>query len=170
MRALMSLCAVPVVLAAWITLAQAGDPRPATPEALGERLFFDVNLSANRTQSCASCHNPETGFADPSGMASRGDDGVSLGDRNAPTATYAALMPAFHRTPEGAWKGGLFLDGRAATLEDQAAGPPLNPAEMGLPDKAAVAARLREDPAYAAAFPALFGTGVLDDPRPPMPP
>lgn len=135
----------------------------ATPEALGERLFFDVNLSLNRTQSCASCHDPAHAFADPRGMASPGDDGVSLGDRNAPTAAYAALTPAFHRNANGDWIGGQFLDGRAATLEDQAGGPPLNPVEMGMPDAAAVVARLGEDPAYRAAFPALYGAGVLED-------
>ncbi|MFY4765160.1 cytochrome c peroxidase, partial [Aliarcobacter butzleri] len=27
-------------------------------EDLGRMLFFDVNLSKNRTQSCATCHNP----------------------------------------------------------------------------------------------------------------
>mgnify|MGYP006284016821 CR=1 FL=1 len=144
----------------------SGEP-PADPaaslEALGERLFFDVNLSANRTQSCASCHDPDFGLADPRGMASPGDDGVSLGDRNAPTASYAALTPPFHRNEEGEWIGGQFLDGRASTLEDQAGGPPLNPIEMGMPDEAAVVARLREDPAYRAAFPALFGEGVLED-------
>lgn len=136
---------------------------PQTPEALGERLFFDTNLSANRTQSCASCHDPETGFADPRGMASPGDDGVSLGDRNAPTVSYAAYSPPFHMDEKLGWRGGQFLDGRAATLEDQAGGPFLNPIEMGMKDEAAVVARLREDPVYRAAFPALFGPGVLDD-------
>ncbi|MCB1329341.1 MAG: methylamine utilization protein MauG [Maritimibacter sp.] len=146
------------------TGAWAEETVPDTLEALGERLFFDVNLSANRTQACATCHDPDTAFADPRGMASPGDDGVSLGDRNAPTAMYAALTPAFHQAEEGAWFGGQFLDGRAATLEDQAAGPPLNPIEMGMNDEAAVVARLSEDPVYVAAFPALFGDGVLDDP------
>ena len=152
-------------LMAGATGAWAEETVPDTLEALGERLFFDVNLSANRTQACATCHDPDTAFADPRGMASPGDDGVSLGDRNAPTAMYAALTPAFHQAEEGAWFGGQFLDGRAATLEDQAAGPPLNPIEMGMNDEAAVVARLTEDPVYVAAFPALFGDGVLDDPE-----
>lgn len=139
------------------------DPVPQTLEALGEKLFFDTNLSANRTQSCASCHDPATGFADPRGMASPGDDGTSLGDRNAPTATYAALSPEFHWDDNLGWRGGQFLDGRAATLEDQAGGPFLNPIEMGMKDEAAVVARLREDAAYEAAFTTLFGEGILDD-------
>ena len=139
-------------------------PAPNTLEALGERLFFDVNLSANRTQSCATCHDPEYAFADPRGMASPGDDGVSLGDRNAPTASYAALTPAFHKSADGDWVGGQFLDGRAATLEEQAGGPPLNPIEMGMKDKAAVVTRLTEDPVYQVAFQTLFDESVLDDP------
>ncbi|HYO65776.1 MAG TPA: cytochrome-c peroxidase, partial [Archangium sp.] len=32
---------------------------------LGKLLFFDTNLSKPAGQSCASCHDPETGFADP---------------------------------------------------------------------------------------------------------
>ncbi|MEM9845642.1 MAG: cytochrome c peroxidase [Pseudomonadota bacterium] len=153
-----------LTLVCWGGHAPASDG-PETLEQLGERLFFDVNLSANRTQACASCHDPENGFADPRGMASPGDDGVSLGDRNAPTAAYAAFSPTFHKTAEGEWIGGQFLDGRAASLEDQAGGPPLNPAEMGMPDKASVLARLREDVVYLEAFTKLFSKTVLDDPE-----
>ncbi len=134
-----------------------------TLDALGEALFFDVGLSKNRTQSCASCHDPDHGFADPRGAASIGDDGVSLGDRNAPTVTYAALIPAFHKNKDDRWIGGQFHDGRAATLEQQAGGPPLNPIEMGMPDAASVVARLREKAQYAVAFEREFGAGVLDD-------
>jgi len=138
---------------------------PTTLEALGERLFFDVNLSANRTQSCATCHDPDYGFADPRGMASIGDDGESLGDRNAPSAAYAAFTPEFHKNTDGIWAGGQFWDGRANRLEDQAGGPPLNPIEMGMADEAAVIARLLEDPVYTEAFPTLFDDDVLGDPQ-----
>lgn len=137
-------------------------------EALGEALFFDTNLSKNRTQACASCHSPDAGFADgrptAAGRAvSLGDDGHALGDRNAPTVTYASFSPPFHRAEDGRYLGGLFLDGRALTLQDQAGGPPLNPLEMGMPDKAAVVTRLQENPAYVEAFARLFATDVLDD-------
>jgi len=138
-----------------------------TQAELGRALFFDVNLSHNRSQSCASCHMPERAFSDgrdtAAGAASLGDDGTSLGDRNAPTAAYARFVPAFGRNASGNWAGGLFHDGRAATLEDQAGGPPLNPAEMGMGSKAAVVARLKENPGYVAAFEALHGAGVLED-------
>ncbi|MCV2877910.1 methylamine utilization protein MauG [Sedimentimonas flavescens] len=137
----------------------------ASLEAWGEALFFDTDLSANRTQSCATCHSPEAGFVDPrEGAVSLGDDGHSLGDRNAPTAAYAAFSPAFHKTPEGKWKGGQFHDGRAATLADQAKGPPLNPIEMGMKDEAAVAARLWANPRYLETLAALKGPETTSDP------
>ena len=132
-------------------------------EDLGEALFFDMDLSRNRSQACASCHDPEAGFADPRGMASPGDDGVSLGDRNAPTASYAHFAPAFSEIAEGVYAGGQFLDGRAASLADQAGGPPLNPVEMGMPDAASVVARLEENPAYVVAFKDLFGDEIFAD-------
>lgn len=153
-----------------VAFAQPGTAAPFdSVEALGEALFFDTNLSANRSQSCASCHDPEAGFADPresdAGRAvSLGDDGVSLGDRNAPTAGYAALTPAFHLNDAGEWVGGMFWDGRAADLAGQAGGPPLNPAEMGMADKPAVAARLAENEGYVAAFQTLFDVDVTAQP------
>jgi cytochrome c peroxidase len=140
-----------------------------TLEALGGALFQDANLSKNRSQACVSCHSPQLAFTDPretpkvGGAVSLGDDGRSLGDRNAPTAAYASLAPDFHVKANGKPAGGMFHDGRAKNLEEQAGGPPLNPIEMGMPDKASVVARLKENPAYVAAFGELFGKGSLDD-------
>lgn len=131
---------------------------------LGQRLYFDVNLSKNRTQSCASCHDPANGFVDPKHTAdSLGDDGTSHGGRNAPTAAYAAFSPTFQQIEDGSYKGGQFHDGRASTLADQAMGPPLNPAEMGMPSKEAIAERLREDAYYRRSFAKLFNKAVLSD-------
>ncbi len=137
-------------------------------EALGEALFFDPNLSQARTQTCATCHDPNSGFVDPRetdlGRAvSQGGDGHSLGSRNAPTASYAALTPPFHLNDKGKWVGGQFLDGRAADLAAQAGGPPLNPVEMAMPDKPAVVARLQENPEYVATLKTLAGADVFDD-------
>ncbi|TCL09252.1 cytochrome c peroxidase [Shimia isoporae] len=137
-------------------------------EALGEALFHDENLSLNRTQSCATCHDPDVAFVDPrttdAGRAvSLGDDGVSLGGRNSPTASYAAFVPEFDREWDGDAEGGLFWDGRADTLEEQAGGPPLNPVEMGMPDKASVVSRLKANPDYVVSMEALFSPGVLED-------
>ena len=142
--------------------------RAATKVLLGQQLFFDVNLSKNRTQSCATCHAPDKGFVDHRGTgvkaaASLGDDGHSLGDRNAPTAGYAAYSPPFYQDQQGRYIGGQFWDGRASTLAEQAAGPPLNPAEMGMPSKAAVLARLLENSIYPSLFEKIYGEQVLTD-------
>ncbi|MFS8035582.1 cytochrome-c peroxidase [Xanthobacter sp. AM11] len=156
--------------AAMAGAALAGPPEAAARrerlEALGESLFFDADLSRNRTQSCATCHDPARGFVDPrtggaGGAVSVGDDGTSLGVRNAPTVAYAASSPTFGRRADGAFVGGQFLDGRADTLQAQAGQPILNPVEMAMPDKASVVARLKEKPAYVEAFRALFGPGVF---------
>lgn len=153
-------------------------------EAFGEALFFDENLSLHRTQACATCHDPARAFTDgrvgDDGQVravSLGDDGISLGDRNAPSAAYAFLSPQFHvgtrsrhnkqsanRLYEGAL-GGQFWDGRASDLEGQAAGPPLNLLEMGMPDIEAVAERLYENEEYRRALAQFGGVDTLDDAR-----
>ncbi|WP_245261699.1 cytochrome-c peroxidase [Ancylobacter sp. FA202] len=131
---------------------------------LGEALFFDVDLSRHRTQSCATCHDPAQGFADPrGGPVSLGDDGVSRGVRNAPSVSYAGYAPAFGTDAKGNPVGGQFWDGRAATLADQAGQPLLNPVEMAMPNKASVVARLKEKPGTFDAFRATFGPDVFDD-------
>ena len=140
-----------------------------TKETLGQILFFDKNLSKNRTQSCATCHNPNIGFIDDrdntvSKMASMGDDLKSLGDRQAPTATYAKFSPAFHfDEKKQKYIGGQFWDGRAATLEEQAGGPPLNPIEMAMESKKDVIDRLKENELYISSFKTLYGNDILND-------
>ncbi len=161
-----------ILVVAGVTPIRAGEPI-ATQEELGAALFSDTNLSLNRSQACATCHAPTNGFADPrdngfghpvARAVSLGDDGKSIGDRNAPTASYARFSPTFHRDAEGHYVGGQFWDGRADKLEDQAAGPPLNPMEMGMPSTASIVERLQENPTYISAFKSLFGERIFDDP------
>lgn len=85
-----------------------------------------------------------------------------FGVRNAPSAMYASFVPKLHRDETGRWIGGLFWDGRAGSLEDQAGVPLLNPLEMNNPDRASVVAAVRRA-TYAPAFRALFGADALDD-------
>ena len=96
--------------------------------------------------------------------ASLGDDGVSLGDRNAPALTYAMLTPPFGSSPDGEFHGGLFVDGRAASLTQQAPEPILNRAEMALP-AAALRERLAEQPAYLETFERLLGASSVASPE-----
>ena len=93
---------------------------PLTPEkvAKGRALFFDTSLSADRSLSCASCHDPNTAFAD-SRAVSIGVHGAK-GTRNAPSLVNAGFGRSF------------FWDGRATSLEAQVLGPISNPVEMGL--------------------------------------
>lgn len=149
------------------TVAHGGEDY-ATLEKLGGALFDDPNLSMNRTMACSTCHMQAAGFSDARESekvgrdVSLGDDGISLGDRNAPTAAYARFTPPFGRNAAGEYVGGQFWDGRASLLEDQAGGPPLNPLEMGMPDKTSVVKRLRENPDYVAAFGTQFGKDVFE--------
>lgn len=137
--------------------------------ALGEQLFHDTILSQNKTMSCATCHVIDAAMIDPRETsntlgASLGDDGFSIADRNAPTAAYASFAPAFHyNSNEGLFIGGQFLDGRAATLSEQAKGPFLNPVEMNMPDAASVIERVKENSIYVSAFKSIYGENIFDD-------
>ena len=135
-----------------------------TLSAVGENLYFDENLSSPAGQSCASCHLPEAGFADPDNHFPVSEGVVSgrFGSRNSPTTSYAASIPVFQfDANRNIFLGGQFLDGRANTLEEQAQGPFLNPLEMNNTKQGVVeAVRLSN---YASDFEAVFGVGSLAD-------
>ncbi len=136
-------------------------------EKLGEMLYFDPNLSKNKTMSCATCHNPDAGFVDNRDngvekMVSLGDDGKSLGDREAPSAAYAKFSPPFHFNKKTKkYEGGQFWDGREMSLAGQAGGPPLNPIEMGMPSKQSVIERIKENDVYVQEFKKLYGDDIF---------
>ncbi len=152
-------------LAALLAAAGCSADAPLTKEQLGSLVFVDPNLSNPAGQACADCHTAHVAFRDPesSRSTSMGVIPGRFGVRNAPTAMYARYVPALHFDPhDRRWIGGLFWDGRARTLEDQAGVPLLNPLEMNNPDKASVVAAARRA-SYAPAFRELFGPGALDD-------
>jgi cytochrome c peroxidase len=134
-------------------------------ERLGKLLFFDTSLSTPPGQSCASCHSPDAGFGDPGQQlpVSRGAHPNRFGNRNDLTAAYAAFTPPLQfDADEGMWLGGLFWDGRAADLTEQAKGPPLNPLEMANPDVEAVVEAIRAAD-YHDLFLEVFGPDALSD-------
>ncbi len=110
---------------------------PTTKEELGALLFSDPILSQNNQISCASCHIPDYAFADTSAV-SKGVDG-KLGKRNTPSAMNLSARSFF------------FHDGRAESLEEQAAGPIENPVEMNLPIAEAIR-KLNADKNYNTYF------------------
>jgi cytochrome c peroxidase len=121
----------------------AYSPQLAT---LGKMLFFDPRLSGAQNMSCASCHNPSFGWEVPVAGAV-GAQNTVLG-RQAPTVLNAAWMEHF------------FWDGRAQSLEEQAAGPITAAVEMN-GDFDVIIQRLSAVPQYKTWFEKLFpGEGV----------
>lgn len=126
-----------------IAPAPADNPTTAEKVALGQMLYHDPRLSSSGTVSCASCHNTMLGGEDNRG----GSVGVGgqVGGRSAPTVWNSAFNKV------------QFWDGRAASLEEQAAGPVTNPIEMGMKSWDGVVARLKTIEGYQQAFEKAFG-------------
>ena len=114
--------------------------------ALGKELYHDTRLSGDGTISCASCHAIETAGVDNHKFS----DGIGgqQGGINAPTS-YNAVFNFVQ-----------FWDGRALTLAEQAAGPPLNPVEMGSKSFDEIAGRLAADADFAKRFTAVYPEGL----------
>ncbi len=140
----------------WTWLLPAGMPQPRVPAgnpmsrgkvAIGHRLFYDVRLSGNETQSCGSCHRPELAFTDGK-TTPVGSTGEAL-PRNAPSLVNVA----YHSTLT--WANPALV-----TLEQQMAVPlfATKPVEMGVNDanKGTILRRLRQDRWYAKRFPRVF--------------
>ena len=124
----------------------ADNPPTAETVALGRKLFFDPVLSRDNTVSCASCHDPKHGMADPRPSS----EGVqrAKGTRNAPTILNSAYNPF------------QFWDGRVFTLEEQTTGPVGNPLEMSH-SLAGVERKLMANPAYVDLFAKAWGPGRI---------
>ena len=113
-------------------------PYDEAKAALGFKLYHDKRLSVDNTVSCASCHGLNTAGVDNK-QYSEGVEG-KLGGVNAPTV-YNAVYNFVQ-----------FWDGRAVTLADQAAGPPVNPVEMASPSFDMIVAKLKKDSKMVRAF------------------
>lgn len=126
-------------------------PTDPAKVALGYKMFYDARISADGTVACADCHLLETGGADVADFrTSEGIDG-QFGGVNAPSV-YNAVYNCQQ-----------FWNGRAATLAEQAAGPPVNPVEMGDQTWDDIVARLRQDRALVREFEALYpGEGLTE--------
>ena len=150
-------------------LADQATKKELDYKALGEVLFFDKSISFNKTQSCSTCHSPDTAFVDQrknsaNQMVSEGDNPHLHGNRNANTALYAMFSPDFHFDEKiQDYVGGQFWDGRAKDLAEQAGGPPVNPVEMGMPDKKSIVERLKANSIYYKAITAIYGESIWAD-------
>ncbi|MEE2906998.1 MAG: cytochrome c peroxidase [Planctomycetota bacterium] len=114
---------------------------------LGQRVFFDPGFSRNGEISCATCHDPNLGFADGKPLPM----GLALGHRHAPSL----LNIAGHR-----W---FFWDGRADTLWSQALHPFEREEEFGS-SRLEVLHRIHADPVLRSEYEEVFGAlPDLDD-------
>jgi cytochrome c peroxidase len=123
----------------------ASNLKYAAKVSLGKQLYFDGRLSKNNAISCAFCHNPKTGFADPN-QTSVGVSG-QRGGRQSPTV-YNTAFNHFQ-----------FWDGRAESLEEQALGPIHNPIEMAETHENVVS-KIGKIKGYQELFQKVFGTDV----------
>lgn len=125
------------------TLVDPENPGTEQQVALGKKLFFDLRLSKDGTVACATCHDASRGFTDHRPLFE--GVGGQVGRRNSPSVLNAVF---FSRQ---------FWDGRADSLEAQAALPITNPIEMGQPSIQAAVAAIGGDAAYQKEFRTAYG-------------
>jgi cytochrome c peroxidase len=113
--------------------------------ALGMRLYHDPRLSGDNSISCAHCHQLGAGGVDGR-KTSRGVGGA-IGPINAPTVFNSVFNIE------------QFWDGRAADLQAQAGGPPLNPIEMASKSWDEITGKLKNDPILTRDFTAVYPQG-----------
>jgi cytochrome c peroxidase len=141
------LLAVPRGLNA-LPAAPADNPMTQAKIRLGQRLFSDPILSADGKIACATCHQPDHGFASPLRVAT----GISgrQGRRNVPSLFNRGYGRYF------------FWDGRATTLEEQAVGPLTSTLEMG-GTVDAILKRLQARDDYRRSFQEAFSGAITKD-------
>jgi cytochrome c peroxidase len=124
----------------------ADNPITDAKAKLGDMIFDEKRISTDNSVACNTCHSPRNGFT----THTETSRGVSdqLGKRNAPSI----LNAMFYKS--------MFWDGRAASLEEQATLPILNPIEMGQKDPKDVVAKLAAIPEFVDAFQQVFGRPV----------
>lgn len=119
---------------------------------LGRVLFYDVNLSANGTKSCASCHKQSNAFSDPVAFSTGFQGGLT--SRNSMSLLNARYYP----------NGRFFWDERAVSAEAQASRPIVHPVEMGMTMPVLVS-KLQTISYYPQLFQNAYGTNTIDSAR-----
>lgn len=119
---------------------------------LGRVLFYDKNLSQNRSISCASCHSQQAGFTDPAQFSTGFAGGLT--GRNSMGLANAKYYQNMH----------FFWDERANTLEDQVLGPIQDAVEMGMTLEEVIT-RVEGEAHYAVLFERAFGNSDVSSDR-----
>jgi cytochrome c peroxidase len=128
--------------------------------ALGRVLFYDVDLSKNRTISCASCHKQEFGFSDTARF-SKGFLGGLTG-RNSMGLVHVRFDKSIV----------MFWDGRAKDVETQVTRPIRDAVEMGMSvantnnhQWDSIVKRVSSKTFYPTLFKNAFGSTLIDSQR-----
>ena len=125
----------------------AQNPTSAARVELGRRLFYDVRLSGNGTQSCGSCHQQDKAFTDglPVAIGSTGE----RHPRNSQSLVNVVYSPTL-----------TWANPSLVRLEQQMEVPLFgeHPVEMGVTDasKPLILQRLHQDAQYPGLFAAAF--------------
>lgn len=126
------------------------NPYSKEKATLGKHLFFDPRVSESKQVSCASCHEPQIGWADGKRVAH--GDLQQTGKRNTPTIINIGYAES------------LFWDGRASSLEEQAHGPIENPVEMNTKIETVVK-NIKGIKGYKTLFVDAFGDSIINNLR-----
>ena len=163
-----------LALSVGVGVAVSASPPLTAKEQLGKDIFFDMRLSLNGNQSCATCHGPGAGWTGPDadinahGAVYEGSISDAFGDRKPPSSAYATQSPVLHVDKKGVFVGGNFWDGRAtgerlgSPAAEQALGPFLNPKEQALETPDDVVTRVCAS-SYASLFTAVWGADACSD-------
>ncbi len=118
---------------------------PQTPEKveLGRKLYFDKQLSGDKSMSCATCHSPTLGYGDGKPRA------IGFGNKELGRHSPTVLNTAYNHFQ--------FWDGRALTLEEQAKGPIMAPGEMNVGSEEVMLGRLNDVSQYKESIQKIFG-------------
>lgn len=130
--------------------APADNPITDAKRELGKHLFFDRRLSASKQIACASCHDPDLGWAD--GRKTSIGHNRQQGLINAPTVVNSA------------WLTDVFWDGRVQSLEEQVIASWTNPIEMAA-DTQRISSELQNTQSYPDLFVRAFGTHSITELR-----
>lgn len=115
---------------------------------LGEKLFFDANLSRNGQVSCATCHQKSLAFGDGEVLSNKG--------------VSAQVLP--RHTPvlfNLAWQKSFFWDGGTPDLSSQALAPLFSEHEMDA-DLNNIIAYLKSNTEYQKMFKNSFSSGEIN--------
>lgn len=115
---------------------------------LGEKIFYDQNISENGKMSCASCHLPENAFTDLKMKSPSNVEGQTV-LRNSPSLYNAVFAKRF------------FYDMRAFYLEQQAEHVIYNEQEFNTSYES-ILKKLKTKPEYKKAFRTAFKDGKIN--------